>query len=83
MKIHELRSGDKFGSLNISGEGICIAHKIYQNKIRDLAIIWEDHFEIIDKFHFWWNLDCKLISSNNDVKPYQNTFKIKNIVIEC
>lgn len=78
MKFNELRSGDRFGSLKIPGEGICISHKIYQNEIEELAILWGKHFEIIDRFHFCWNSDCVLISSNNDVSQYQKIFKIKD-----
>lgn len=79
MKVHELRSGDKFKSFNIPGEGICIAHKIYYGNVLELAIIWEDTFGLIDKFHFWWNRECKLVSSGNDVSEYQKNLKVCNI----
>ena len=83
MKIYELKQGDKFKSINpeVIGEGICIAHKIYKGELTDLAIVWEDHFECIDKWHFWWNKECELLSSDNDVSEYQKTFKLKSTEI--
>ena len=83
MKIYELREGDKFKSLNpeVTGSGLCIGHKIIDGNITDLAIIWEDIYQEIYDNHFMWNRDCELISQNNDVFKYQNTFKIKSKVL--
>lgn len=85
MKIFELREGDKFKSTNpeIEGEGICIAHKIINGKIRDLFIIWDEIVADLDERHFWWNRDCELISSGNDVSKYQKIFNLKSKEFIC
>lgn len=84
MKVHELREGDKFKSLNpeVKKEGIIIAHRIYQGRVKTLAIIWEDDYAEIDKFHFWWDRDCELVLSGNDVTNYQKIFKRHSIHLE-
>lgn len=80
ISIQSLREGDTFNSVNseVSGSGICIAHKIIDNKLTELAIIWDDTFALIDEYHFWWLRKCVLISSGNDVSQYQRTFNLKS-----
>lgn len=80
IPIQSLREGDKFKSTNseISGSGICFAHKIIDNKLIDLAIIWDNTFAQIDDYHFWWTRNCELISSNNDITDLQRNFNLKS-----